>query len=160
MESCLSHEGQMVWNVQSWWDEMRWFSSKTDATDKERISSWKNVSKSDCWTKDVSTKSLFSISFFLFRGGHSFVLPLFLGCLSFLPSGKVKFTERVPHKLLNGVRMREGTEGWQWAVKTTWPSWCSFNWCYWFPILPANLNALRVEENLSHCVGEWPAESF
>lgn len=100
----------------------------------------------------------FFFPFFFFLGGHPSVLPLFLGCLSFME--KWSLQKGCHTNCWMGARVREGTAGWQWAVKTTWPSRCSFNWCYWFPILPANLNALWVEENLSHCFGEWPAESF
>lgn len=60
-------------------DEMRWFSSKTDTTDKATNSSWKNVSKSDCWTKDVM-RLFFFFSFFLWGGAS-----LRLAFVSWLP---------------------------------------------------------------------------
>lgn len=144
-------------------DEMRRFSSKTDATDKEPISSWKNVSKSDCWTKDISTMRFFFFFSFIFYFCGGGIPP---SCLCFLAACLFRHLEEwslqkgCHTNCWMGARVPEGTAGWQWAVKTTWPSRCSFNWCYWFPILPANLNALWVEENLSHCFGEWPAESF
>lgn len=57
---------------------------------RKEISSWRNVSKNDSKTQIVS-----ALSFFFFFGMDP--PSLFHNCRSF-----VKYTEKVPHKLLNG----------------------------------------------------------